>query len=275
MKTIITLLFILFLNRCIAQSNLPTLDELNATTVNAPQGLKLGAPATDPVLLAKLNADSTILNDTIDRLICNYYFYKSEDYLFDSTESDYYHAIQNLDSSIKHYQKYKNANPIKKNLYSNGAMSYLLRGYTEMLDGQPSKGLSDIKIGYTFPLVSLDLFMLDYDSKAKADSGDKIGAIKMIKAYIYLDSLDIKSTHKIYEPYCTLARLLVAKKDYLHALKYLNKSISIEPGYADGYYYRALTKFVMDDRNGACSDFSKAGELGKSEAYDFIKQYCN
>jgi len=30
----------------------------------------------------------------------------------------------------------------------------------------------------------------------------------------------------------------------------------------------------LGDKNGACLDWSKAGELGYIEAYDAIKEYC-
>lgn len=45
----------------------------------------------------------------------------------------------------------------------------------------------------------------------------------------------------------------------------------------DGYVYllRGLAKALTSDKDGACLDWSKSGELGNSKAYEFIKQFCN
>ena len=37
----------------------------------------------------------------------------------------------------------------------------------------------------------------------------------------------------------------------------------------------ALKLKLLNDKKGACLDYSKAGELGYEQAYDFIKEYCN
>lgn len=43
---------------------------------------------------------------------------------------------------------------------------------------------------------------------------------------------------------------------------------------AQAYYYRATAKHNLNDKEGACRDWSKAGEQGLSEAYDYIKKFC-
>lgn len=40
-------------------------------------------------------------------------------------------------------------------------------------------------------------------------------------------------------------------------------------------FYRGLAKLNLGDKNGACLDFSKAGEGGYSRAYNLIQVYCN
>jgi hypothetical protein len=45
--------------------------------------------------------------------------------------------------------------------------------------------------------------------------------------------------------------------------------------YAEAYLNRGSFKFTLKDKNGACLDWSKASELGDSDAYDLIKKYCN
>jgi len=54
-----------------------------------------------------------------------------------------------------------------------------------------------------------------------------------------------------------------------------NMVISISPNYADAYYERALIQIKLGNKENGCSDLSKAGELGKVEAYEAIKKYCN
>lgn len=59
------------------------------------------------------------------------------------------------------------------------------------------------------------------------------------------------------------------------AIEDYNMVISLRPQYADAYYERALIQIKLGNKESGCSDFSKAGELGKTEAYDDIKKYCN
>ena len=43
-----------------------------------------------------------------------------------------------------------------------------------------------------------------------------------------------------------------------------------------GYYQRGILKYnFLDDANGACSDWSVAGERGDARAYDLIAKFCN
>lgn len=43
-----------------------------------------------------------------------------------------------------------------------------------------------------------------------------------------------------------------------------------------GYYHRGVLKYnFLDDANGACSDWSVAGEKGYGRAYDLIAKFCS
>ena len=44
--------------------------------------------------------------------------------------------------------------------------------------------------------------------------------------------------------------------------------------YSNSYYNRGLAKIALDQKDSGCLDFSKAGELGLSAAYEAIKEYC-
>ena len=40
-------------------------------------------------------------------------------------------------------------------------------------------------------------------------------------------------------------------------------------------YQRGLLRFHFKDKQGACTDWSKAGELGCFEAYKQIQEHCD
>ena len=54
----------------------------------------------------------------------------------------------------------------------------------------------------------------------------------------------------------------------------IDKAIEINPK-GDYFSTRGLMKIDLKDKDSACMDFSRSGELGESNAYDYIKQYCN
>lgn len=48
----------------------------------------------------------------------------------------------------------------------------------------------------------------------------------------------------------------------------------LNPNHSNAYYNRGNAKSRLQDLNGACLDWSKAGELGDASAYEKIKKYC-
>jgi len=54
-----------------------------------------------------------------------------------------------------------------------------------------------------------------------------------------------------------------------------NKGIELNPKLANSYFFRGRAYFKQGLKTKACEDWSKAGELGKSEAYGYITKYCN
>ena len=53
-----------------------------------------------------------------------------------------------------------------------------------------------------------------------------------------------------------------------------NQAIQLKPDYAEAYNNRGSEKNDLQDKNGACLDWNKAGELGLSSAYTNIKENC-
>lgn len=65
-------------------------------------------------------------------------------------------------------------------------------------------------------------------------------------------------------------------KDYKGAIDDYTISIKLHPTICpDEYWNRAFAKMQLNMTESACIDFSKAGEMGKKEAYEMIKKYCN
>lgn len=60
---------------------------------------------------------------------------------------------------------------------------------------------------------------------------------------------------------------------YTECISDMEKAISLKPD-GNSYYFCGLAKIKMMKKTDACKDFSKAGELGKSEAYQEINKYC-
>jgi len=52
------------------------------------------------------------------------------------------------------------------------------------------------------------------------------------------------------------------------------KAIEIDPKFAKAYCNRGQCKILLGQKDSACVDFSKAGVLGYTEAYEAISEYC-
>ena len=62
--------------------------------------------------------------------------------------------------------------------------------------------------------------------------------------------------------------------NYDESVKAMTKSINITP-LGNSFLYRGLSYLKLKNKNEGCRDLSKAGEMGESKAYEFIKSFCN
>lgn len=76
-------------------------------------------------------------------------------------------------------------------------------------------------------------------------------------------------------PYYLRGRSKARLEDYRGAIVDFNKTIQINPDFADAYLDRGGCKMLLGEKESGCLDFSKAGELGQTLAYDLIKSSCN
>ncbi len=65
-----------------------------------------------------------------------------------------------------------------------------------------------------------------------------------------------------------------ALENFKSALLDYNQALILNPSCADCLQNRAWAKHNLNDKEGACRDWSKAGEMGVFKAYNFIKNYC-
>ena len=63
--------------------------------------------------------------------------------------------------------------------------------------------------------------------------------------------------------------------NYRGAIDDFSKAIEINPKDSKAYSMRGIAKYKINDKNGACLDWSKAGELGEDNAYNIIRKFCN
>lgn len=63
-------------------------------------------------------------------------------------------------------------------------------------------------------------------------------------------------------------------KDYKGAIEDFNKAIETKTNTADAYYWRAVTKYSMNDIEGSCKDYEKAHKMGHKDARLMLDKYC-
>ncbi len=75
--------------------------------------------------------------------------------------------------------------------------------------------------------------------------------------------------------YFNSGNLKFQEEKYIEAIEFYTKAIKVNSSFADAYYNRALILLILENREQACADLSKAGELGFLPAYEVIAKYCN
>jgi tetratricopeptide (TPR) repeat protein len=179
-----------------------------------------------------------------------------------------------------------------------GTANYLLKNY--------SQAISDItKSAKTTNEILPDF--LFYRALAKSEVSDYYGAINDYD--LLLQKGDAKGqNYDIATVYNNKAYSYVGLKQYEKALPFVNKAIELDKGKwyiwdtraeiylntkefgkaindatkairiqenSNSFFIRGLAQIKLNDKELGCKDLSRAGELGKSEAYEKIKELCN
>ena len=75
---------------------------------------------------------------------------------------------------------------------------------------------------------------------------------------------------KTAEGFFLLAYAKNGLKDYQAAIADFNKSLAINPQYANAYNARGNAKYGLGDQQGACADYKKAASLGYQGAAQWL-----
>ena len=75
--------------------------------------------------------------------------------------------------------------------------------------------------------------------------------------------------------YFNRANLKCQKEDYIGAIEDYSEAIKVSNSFSEAYLNRALILLILDNKEQACMDLSKSGELGNVSVYDVIAKYCN
>lgn len=170
-----------------------------------------------------------------------------------------------------------------ENLNAQNASSYNKSGIQKYINGDFQGAIQDYNIAIemssttaeTNQIRKFDLMIVcgqAYVNRGNAKSRlkDYRGAILDYTKAIELNAIE-KHQHVYYNRGIAKGNL----KDYQEAIKDFSKAIELTPNFADAYYLRGNIKAQSGNMDSACLDWSKAGELGYSEAYDRIKENCN
>jgi len=73
----------------------------------------------------------------------------------------------------------------------------------------------------------------------------------------------------------TRAEVKFKLNDYTGCIEDCDASLLLNPKLSNSYFLKGRSSYKLGKKQDACLNWSKAGELGKAEAYDYISKYCN
>lgn len=81
--------------------------------------------------------------------------------------------------------------------------------------------------------------------------------------------------------YSFLGNAYSKKNMYNDAIGNFDRALNLQPkdimdysNWVRNYFNRGVSKFYLDDLDGACKDWNKALELGFGQAHDYVMEYC-
>lgn len=147
-------------------------------------------------------------------------------------------------------------------------IAYFTRGMANYALKQDKPAVSDLTVFLKkYPEAYLLLY---FRGKSKFRLGDYRGAVSDLEKYsrLYQDGLTS-------ECFIMLAKSRSFLYDYTPAIRDYTSAIKLDSESSEAFYGRGLCKMILKQKNSACMDFSRAGELGYEKAYTIIRDYCN
>ena len=110
----------------------------------------------------------------------------------------------------------------------------------------------------------------------KYQIGDYISAVNYFKK-----ALDIRPNTKDFMLFSYMGNAQSKLHRYNDAIASYDRALQLKPddvldysNWVRNYFNRGVTKYYMNDMNGACNDWNKALEMGFGTAYQYIQEYC-
>ena len=88
----------------------------------------------------------------------------------------------------------------------------------------------------------------------------------------YTKAIQLEPT--FYFAYFNRGNIKCMLSDFEGALKDYETGAELKPDFAEAHFNSGYVMYYLNDRKTACNEFSKAGELGITSSYSFIKKYC-
>jgi hypothetical protein len=118
------------------------------------------------------------------------------------------------------------------------------------------------------------------DENLSNKNAEEEAAINLLNAYTKnkakktSDEEDTEAESSGAKHYLILAGNKYNSGEYIYAIENYNKAIELYPQYSYAFFMRAAAKYKLNDKEGACSDWYKASELGVEAANGLIIENC-
>ena len=164
---------------------------------------------------------------------------------------DYQGAIQDLNNAIE-LAPSDASYYLQRGLKKTGLKDYFgaIADYQKAIDLQPNYSMAYNNIAWNKFLQKKYTEALSYANKAiEQDSTN----------YVALD---------------TRGEIKFNLNDIRGCIKDFDNAIKFNPKLSNSFFLRGRANLKLQNKTKGCEDLSKAGELGKKEAYDYINKYC-
>lgn len=198
---------------------------------------------------------------------------------------DFTTAIQMSPNNIDFYNSRATCYEyLDKNLEAMLDYNNMLKIDNENLDAYYRRGICKSSLGDRQGAIKDYDFIISYKGERKSEFKN-MATVYNNKAFCLVelnkpkDGLPLvnealKLDESLWYSWDTRAEIYYKIGEFQKCINDMDHAISIEE-HDNSYYYRGLAKIKLGKMTDGCSDLSKAGELGLSEAYEAIKKYCN